>query len=85
MMCSTKWCMARPVAHGRVSGAHTDHSRREEGLCGANLLPGQVHAICGQAEGKGIVYRRRGGYDEVIRQFARGTEGIAMTGKAGLP
>lgn len=50
---------------------------------GANLLPGQVHAICGQAEGKGLYTATGAGYDEVIRQFARGTEGIAMTGKAG--
>ena len=50
---------------------------------GANLLPGQVHAICGQAEGKGLYTAAGAGYDEVIRQFARGTEGIAMTGKAG--
>jgi hypothetical protein len=49
----------------------------------ANLLPGQVHAICGQAEGKGLYTATGAGYDEVIRQFARGTEGIAMTGKAG--
>lgn len=49
---------------------------------GANLLPGQVQAICKQADGKGLFMAAGTGYDEVIGQFARQAEGIAMTGKA---
>lgn len=82
--------MQYEVVYGTTSSAADVYQARipttpgkKKVYVGANLLPGQVHAICGQAEGKGLYTAAGVGYDEVIRQFARGTEGIAMTGKAG--
>lgn len=78
------------VVYGTIGGATDVYQARilttpgeKKVYVGANLLPGQVHAICGQAGGRGLYTAAGAGYDEVIRQFVRGTEGIVMTGKAG--
>ena len=77
------------VVYGATSGATDVYQARiptapgrKKVYVGANLLPGQVHAICGQAGGLGLYTAAGDGYDEVIGQFARQAEGIAMTGKA---
>lgn len=76
------------VVYGATSGATDVYQARiptapgrKKVYVGANLLPGQVHAICGQAGGLGLYTAAGDGYDEVIGQFARQAEGIAMTGK----
>lgn len=77
------------VVYGATSGVTDVYQARiptapgrKKVYVGANLLPGQVHAICGQAGGLGLYTAAGDGYDEVIGQFARQAEGIAMTGKA---
>lgn len=77
------------VVYGATSGATDVYQARiptapgrKKVYVGANLLPGQVHAICGQAGGLGLYTAAGDGYDEVIGQFARQAEGIAMTRKS---